>query len=123
MKIIEQREKMLLEHEVRTNTVQLKDLLHDEFIEIWGCWSTWNYDVVFESLIWEEKPNFQSHNQNYSFVDFKEGVIQVFYEQYNLSIDWKKSKFSKRMSLWFNVEWTWKIRYHQVTPIDKLSKI
>ncbi|MEW8966970.1 DUF4440 domain-containing protein [Exiguobacterium alkaliphilum] len=108
--LIEEKERLLLTKEVRTSPERLRELVTEDFFEIGSSGRL---------LYKEEDTNTMDLGEiDVSLTDFNLEVIRddVVLATYRTE-NHMTGKTSLRSSIWVRIDGTWKMKFHQGTPI------
>lgn len=122
MEKLEEHEKLIHWVDELPDKAEVINLIHKDFKEIWYSWRTYFYTDTIEWLKNRTANGFKIHSQEYSFKQLAPDIIQVFYNTIDISENWSKSRFAKRMSLWKSENNHWQLLYHQATPTEKFEE-
>jgi len=112
----------LHQHNVRDDTESLELLLHPSYIEIGYSGTSYNLNSMLEHLKDESITSSAAEiwSQDYEFIDLSPVIVQILYISAHVK-EGKLFRHSKRTSIWVK-ETSWKIQYHQATPIAPFEK-
>jgi len=112
----------LHQHDVRTNSEKLRELLHPDFVEIGYSGRTFDFKSTLDRLLSESASSFRLWSQSYEFCEYAPNIVQVIYLSANLGKDGDLSRHSKRTSIWVNASGIWQMKFHQATPVPAFEK-
>lgn len=117
MKLIQELEVMLHQHEVRTSKDRLCELLHPAFIEIGYSGTTYSYTSIISALLTEKPPMHRVLSQDFECSRLTATTRLLLYKSVNSHDDGSYSRYAKRSSVWVNEKDHWQLTFHQATPV------
>jgi len=109
-----ERERCLLEPEIRQSAERLNQLLDDDFIEIAANGVIFDKQHVLDRLPSEVVPQF--YNQHFQGRMLADDIAQLSYQAAFRRCARSEFSYSVRMSLWRRHGDDWKMVFHQGTP-------
>lgn len=119
---IQELEQALHQYEIRTDKQKITKLLHPAFIEIGYSGTTYGYRDIINSMLAEEKPDYQVWSQDYRFIELADSLVQVIYHEARMDKQGNLSRHAKRNSIWVKNGSNWQIKFHQGTPTKAFDK-
>lgn len=119
--LIKEKEISLHQHDVRSDIVQLKKLLHPEFIEIGYSGTVYDFDTIVEDLFKETKPQHSVIADDFEFRELSPSVILLMYKSARKEMDGQITRHAMRSSVWVQEAGEWFMRFHQGTPAEELA--
>jgi hypothetical protein len=112
--LIHKLENDLLQSEVRKSTAIIDSLLTDDFMEIGSLGQVYSKQDILEHL--PKENNVKWEMEDFNAKEIEENVVLVTYKTKNVSE--KTIVFSLRSSLWIIRGDSWKMVFHQGTPLN-----
>lgn len=107
------RELMLLDPAVRSDSNELRKLLHTDFLEFGASGRTWNVDCIVELLAVDPSAPSQPA------MDLKPVTLATDVVLLTYRLEGERS--SLRSSVWVRDAGSWQLRFHQGTPTSPLG--
>ncbi len=101
---------------VRSDVKKVAELLHAKFIEIGFSGKTHDFESVLSSIV-DVPSGFEIWSQNYEFIEYSVGLVQVIYLSANIDVEGGLHRHAKRASMWVYESDRWQMRFHQATPV------
>jgi len=116
--LILELEKKLMDHDVRSDAVELKKLLESEFVEFGSSGKVYKYT---EGDVFDAKPdkNIMYEILNYSFKQLAPDVVLMIYKVKKTDLSTKNEEHSLRSSIWRKKHDDVKIVFHQGTRTEE----
>ena len=109
-------EETLLDPAVRKNSEQVSALLTDDFLEFGSSGRTFDKSAILEDLR-NEPPSQTARLSDFAIRPLAPEVILVTYRTIRHDSSDQIIRQAQRSSIWINHNGTWKITFHQGTPI------
>jgi hypothetical protein len=110
----------LLDPAVRHNRVRVDSLLADDFQEFGASGKVWSRSQILDMLESESPRPIEAHDL--ACHSIAEGVALVTYRAGTTDPQTQETITTLRSSIWICVEGNWKLRFHQGTRKQEMSK-
>ena len=122
MELLREKEVALHAYEVRSDVGRLEALLHPEYLEIGYSGETYSRSSILEKLPQKTCENHRIWSQSYEFYSLSQDTVLLLYLSANLHPSGRLFRHAKRASVWVSEQGTWKLRFHQATPVDDFER-
>jgi ribonuclease HI len=111
---VEGLERQLLERQTRSSRRRLDEMISDDFVEIGRSGRKWTKAEIIDSLVQET-----GFEVEINFVQFQRiGKDSILVTYRTKRVDCHESMEAFRSSIWQRRDQSWKIIFHQGTPIQ-----
>ena len=109
----------LLEEAVRKDPEEAGLLLSEEFCEFGSSGRVYSKTQLLAALAAEMPREGLPQMEDFTAEQVKEGVVLVTYKSVRRRTDGSVQRRALRSSLWVREGETWRVRFHQGTPLDE----
>lgn len=121
MSILIKHEKTILQAWFSGDKSVIERLLHPEFSEVAESGQSHHYNEILSSMDNVTPSENKVHSQDYELVSLQSGAMLLLYKLALLKPTGEYSSFTKRSSIWVELEGQWKMKYHQGTYCDEFD--
>lgn len=113
--IILKREEELQKPEVRKSVERLEDIISDDLIEIGSSGEMYTKKDVLVNL--PNAPTLKFVMTEFKITEITPNIVQTFFKTEKTVVETGATSYSMRSTMWKNENGTWRMIFHQGTPV------